>query len=102
MTANELHVPVGRTANLTLSSADVIHSFWVPQIGGKRDLNPGSENRLWFTPTEVGEYYGQCAELCGTSHAQHADARVRGRLGDVRGVGRRDARAGRSGFRAER
>jgi cytochrome c oxidase subunit 2 len=69
VTANELHVPVGRTANLTLSSADVIHSFWIPQIGGKRDLNPGSENRLWFTPTEVGEYYGQCAELCGTSHA---------------------------------
>ena len=69
VTANELHVPVGRTANLTLSSADVIHSFWVPQLGGKRDLNPGSENRLWFTPTETGVYHGQCAELCGTSHA---------------------------------
>ena len=69
VTANELHVPVGRTANLTLASADVIHSFWVPRIGGKRDLNPGSENRLWFTPTETGTYYGQCAELCGTSHA---------------------------------
>ena len=69
VTANELHVPVGRAANLTLTSADVIHSFWVPQIGGKRDLNPGSENRLWFTPTEVGVYHGQCAELCGTSHA---------------------------------
>jgi cytochrome c oxidase subunit 2 len=69
VTANELHVPVGRTASLTLSSADVIHSFWVPQIGGKRDLNPGSENLLWFTPTEIGEYHGQCAELCGTSHA---------------------------------
>lgn len=69
VTANELHLPVGRTANLTLTSADVIHSFWVPRIGGKRDLNPGSENRLWFTPTEVGEYHGQCAELCGTSHA---------------------------------
>lgn len=69
VTANEMHVPVGRTANLTLTSADVIHSFWVPQIGGKRDLNPGSENRLWFTPTETGTFYGQCAELCGTSHA---------------------------------
>lgn len=69
VTANELHVPVGRTASLTLTSADVIHSFWVPQIGGKRDLNPGSENRLWFTPTEPGVYHGQCAELCGTSHA---------------------------------
>ena len=69
VTANELHVPEGRTANLSLSSADVIHSFWVPQLGGKRDLNPGSENRLWFTPTETGVYHGQCAELCGTSHA---------------------------------
>jgi cytochrome c oxidase subunit 2 len=69
VTANELHVPVGRTANLALSSADVIHSFWVPQLGGKRDLNPGSENRLWFTPTKTGVYHGQCAELCGTSHA---------------------------------
>lgn len=69
VTANELHVPVGRTTNLTLTSVDVIHSFWVPQLGGKRDLNPGSENRLWFTPTETGVYHGQCAELCGTSHA---------------------------------
>lgn len=69
VTANEMHVPVGRTANLTLASADVIHSFWVPRIGGKRDLNPGTENRLWFTPTETGTFYGQCAELCGTSHA---------------------------------
>jgi cytochrome c oxidase subunit 2 len=69
VTANELHVPVGKTVNLTLTSADVIHSFWVPQLGGKRDLNPGSENRLWFTATETGVYHGQCAELCGTSHA---------------------------------
>jgi len=69
VTANELHVPVGRTVSLTLTSADVIHSFWVPRLGGKRDLNPGSENRLWFTPEEPGVYYGQCAELCGTSHA---------------------------------
>jgi len=69
VTANELHVPVGRTAALTLTSADVIHSFWVPELGGKRDLNPGSENRLWFTPSETGVHYGQCAELCGTSHA---------------------------------
>lgn len=69
VTANELHVPVGRTTQLTLVSADVIHSFWVPRLGGKRDLNPGSENRMWFTPDETGVYYGQCAELCGTSHA---------------------------------
>ncbi len=69
VTANELHLPVGRTANLALASADVIHSFWVPRLGGKRDLNPGSENKLWFTPDSVGVFIGQCAELCGTSHA---------------------------------
>ncbi|HUP19974.1 MAG TPA: cytochrome c oxidase subunit II [Gemmatimonadota bacterium] len=68
-TANELHLPRGRTARLTLTSVDVIHSFWVPRMGGKRDLNPGSENTLWFTPDSVGEYHGHCAELCGTSHA---------------------------------
>jgi cytochrome c oxidase subunit 2 len=68
-TANELHLPRGRTALLTLTSDDVIHSFWVPRMGGKRDLNPGSENTLWFTPDSVGEYHGHCAELCGTSHA---------------------------------
>jgi cytochrome c oxidase subunit 2 len=69
VTANELHLPVGQTASLALASADVIHSFWVPRLGGKRDLNPGSENRLWFTPDSVGVFIGQCAELCGTSHA---------------------------------
>jgi cytochrome c oxidase subunit 2 len=68
-TANELHLPVGRAASLALTSADVIHSFWVPRLGGKRDLNPGSENQLWFTPDSVGVFIGQCAELCGTSHA---------------------------------
>jgi cytochrome c oxidase subunit 2 len=69
VTANELHLPVGRAASLTLTSADVIHSFWVPRLGGKRDLNPGDENQLWFTPDSVGVFNGQCAELCGTSHA---------------------------------
>ena len=78
MTANELHLPVGRPIQLRLSSGDVIHSFWVPRIGGKRDLNPlvrkpdGREppvNRLNFTVDEEGLYYGQCAEFCGLSHA---------------------------------
>lgn len=68
-TANELHVPRGRTVALSLTSADVIHSFWVPRLGGKRDLNPGEVNRLWFTPDSVGVYDGQCAEFCGVSHA---------------------------------
>lgn len=67
--ANELHLPRGRTVNLTLRSADVIHSFWIPRLGGKRDLNPGSENQMAFTPDSVGVFDGQCAEFCGLSHA---------------------------------
>jgi cytochrome c oxidase subunit 2 len=68
-TANELHLPVGRPATLSLEGPDVIHSFWVPQLGGKRDVIPGRVNRLSFTPDTPGEYLGQCAEFCGTSHA---------------------------------
>ena len=68
-TANEAHVPVGRTIDLRLRSADVIHSFWVPRLGGKRDLVPGRENELWFRPDSVGVFWGQCAEFCGTAHA---------------------------------
>lgn len=68
-TANELRLPRGQTARLTLTSADVIHSFWSPRLGGKRDLNPGSENVIWFTPDVTGEFQGHCAEFCGTSHA---------------------------------
>lgn len=68
-TANELHVPVGRTVDLHLSSADVIHSFWFPRVGGKRDLLPGHETRLWFTVDSAGTYTGQCAEFCGIAHA---------------------------------
>lgn len=78
VTANEFHLPVGRPVELHLRSADVIHSFWVPRLGGKRDLNPwvrkpgGSEprfNRLKFTVDEPGVYHGQCAEFCGSAHA---------------------------------
>jgi len=68
-TANEMHTPVGRTVDLRLRSADVIHSFWVPRLGGKRDLVPGRENQLWFRPDSVGVFWGQCAEFCGTAHA---------------------------------
>lgn len=68
-TANELHLPVGRPVSLSLRSADIIHSFWVPRLGGKRDLIPGRVNLLTFTVTEAGEYPGQCAEFCGVSHA---------------------------------
>jgi cytochrome c oxidase subunit 2 len=71
ITANELHLPVGRTASFKLTSADVLHSFWVPQMGGKVDLVTGHENILSFTPTEARPeaYLGQCVEFCGTSHA---------------------------------
>jgi cytochrome c oxidase subunit 2 len=68
-TGSELHVPVGRPVSLTLESADVIHSFWLPAVGGKRDVIPTRTNHMWFTPDSVGEFKGQCAELCGVSHA---------------------------------
>jgi cytochrome c oxidase subunit 2 len=69
VTANEIHVPVGRPVELRITSRDVLHSFWVPQMGGKRDLIPGRINRIVFTPLEAGVYLGQCAEFCGDSHA---------------------------------
>ncbi len=70
-TANELYLPVGRTVNFTLRTADVIHSFWIPELGGKRDLISNHTNYLWFTPDSVGDdvFNGFCAEFCGTSHA---------------------------------
>lgn len=74
ITANELHVPasddgVARPVYLTLKSADVSHSFWVPRLAGKTDLIPGRTNRLWFETKERGLFLGQCAEYCGTQHA---------------------------------
>ena len=77
VTANELHVPVGREVNTTLRACDpslpgecnVIHSFWVPELNGKRDVVPGRENTLTFTAPETGTFLGQCAEYCGLSHA---------------------------------
>jgi cytochrome c oxidase subunit 2 len=77
-TANELHLPVGRPVSLRLSARDVVHSFWVPALGGKRDVAPfvavreGEDPRytwLHFTPSVPGVYMGQCAEYCGEAHA---------------------------------
>jgi cytochrome c oxidase subunit 2 len=68
VTANEMHLPVGRTANLILKSDDVIHSFWIPALGGKRDAFPGHINHIWMTPNSPGEFPGQCYQLCGYSH----------------------------------
>jgi cytochrome c oxidase subunit II len=69
VTANELHLPAGRAVLLRLEGVDVIHSFWVPRLGGKRDIFPGNHNTIVLTPDTPGEYWGQCAEFCGTSHA---------------------------------
>jgi len=68
-TANELHFPVGSRLILNLDSADVLHAFWAPRLGGKRDLIPGQDNQLWLHTDEPGEYYGHCAELCLGAHA---------------------------------
>jgi cytochrome c oxidase subunit 2 len=69
VTANELHIPVGRVVQARLRSVDVIHSFWVPKLAGKMDLIPNKENQLWFEAESAGVYLGQCAEFCGASHA---------------------------------
>jgi len=69
VTANEMHVPIGRPIWLRLESADVIHSFWVPRLAGKMDLIPGHTNYTWFEAERAGIYLGQCAEYCGTQHA---------------------------------
>ncbi|HVF62440.1 MAG TPA: cytochrome c oxidase subunit II [Casimicrobiaceae bacterium] len=71
-TANEIRLPVGQRVELSLSSADVLHSFWVPSLAGKLDMIPGRVNRLTFTPTAAGTFRGQCAEYCGGPHAQMA------------------------------
>jgi cytochrome c oxidase subunit 2 len=69
VTANEIHLPVGRPVLLKLSSHDVIHSFWVPALHGKRDLIPGQQNTFWIQADTPGVYEGQCAEYCGHQHA---------------------------------
>lgn len=68
-TGTDLHVEVGTQVILHMTSADVIHSWWVPRIGGKRDATPGRTYPMYFRPNRVGTFDGQCAELCGASHA---------------------------------
>jgi cytochrome c oxidase subunit II len=68
-TANEIHVPVGRPVTAELRANDVIHSYWVPQMGGKLDMIPGRVNRQTFVPTTEGRYLGKCSEFCGHQHA---------------------------------
>jgi cytochrome c oxidase subunit II len=71
-TANELHLPVGRLAHIELVSDDVIHSLWLPALGGKQDLIPGRRTDLEVTPRTTGEFRGQCAEFCGLQHTRMA------------------------------
>jgi cytochrome c oxidase subunit 2 len=71
-TANELHLPRGRTTRVLVGSADVIHSFWVPNVAGKIDMIPGRRNVLDLTPRVGGWFRGQCAEFCGPQHAHMA------------------------------
>lgn len=68
-TANELHLPVGRPVLLNLASRDVIHSLWIPNLLGKKDLIPGHETQTWLRADRAGTYFGQCAEFCGVQHA---------------------------------
>lgn len=69
LSANELRLPVGRRTEIELTSSRVIHSFWVPGLGGKTDMFPGKFTRMSLEPVKVGTYRGQCAEFCGLSHA---------------------------------
>jgi cytochrome c oxidase subunit II len=70
---NDLHVPVDQVVLLTVKSYDVVHSWWIPQLGGKIQAIPGRTNHIWFKADRPGTYYGQCAELCGLYHeAMHA------------------------------
>jgi cytochrome c oxidase subunit II len=68
-TANQLHVPVGQPLDIHLTSDNVIHSFWVPELAGKEDTVPGQPNDLRFTADTVGRYNGRCAEFCGLQHS---------------------------------
>lgn len=69
ITANEIHLPVGKPEVMELRAADVIHDFWVPQVSRKMDMIPGHPNRLWLDVTTPGTYLGACAEFCGAEHA---------------------------------
>jgi cytochrome c oxidase subunit 2 len=71
-TANEIHVPVGEPVLFVLESRDVIHSMWVPNLSGKKDLIPGYTQSVWFQADTAGIYRGQCAEFCGLQHAKMA------------------------------
>jgi cytochrome c oxidase subunit 2 len=74
ITANEVHIPIGKYLLVRLESVDVIHDFWVPELARKIDLIPGHPNHIWLIASEPGVYLGACAEFCGD---QHANMRIR-------------------------
>ena len=67
---NELHVPLGESVRLTMTSEDVLHSFYIPAFRVKKDVVPGRYTNLWFKATQVGSYHLFCAEFCGTEHSR--------------------------------
>ncbi|MCA1670246.1 MAG: cytochrome c oxidase subunit II [Thermomicrobia bacterium] len=69
VTGNEMHIPVDEPVHIDLRSTDVIHSFWVPSLAGKRDAIPGHDNTLWISANKPGTYRGECTEFCGPEHA---------------------------------
>jgi cytochrome c oxidase subunit 2 len=71
-TANELHIPVGMPVRFRITADDVIHSFWVPALGGKTDAIPGQVNEAWLEADKPGTYRGQCTEYCGQEHSEMA------------------------------
>jgi len=79
-----MHAPVGAVVDLRVVSPDVIHSWWIPALGGKIQAIPGRINHTWFEPTAAGSYQGQCAELCGVFHAAMAATVVAGSESDYR------------------
>jgi cytochrome c oxidase subunit II len=69
ITANEVHLPIGRQLLMEMRSADVVHDWWVPQLGNKMDLVPGIKNYVWLNIHKPGNYIGTCSEFCGRQHA---------------------------------
>jgi cytochrome c oxidase subunit 2 len=69
ITANEIHIPVGKPLSVQLESADVLHEFWVPKLTRKMSNVPGQPNHIWLQANKPGPYIGQCSEFCGTQHA---------------------------------
>lgn len=69
VTANEIHIPIGKPVQINLNSADVIHAFWVPELAGKTQMIPGQTNQQWIEADKPGAYLGQCTQYCGVQHA---------------------------------